>query len=210
MKCGARVNPGGLAVVLFCALFVSAGCEMEERVVSARGGLINMPGAQSGIKNEIEANRRGTAQRSASSEELQPLVDEEGRPIDPLRTQNEDGTVTLISKAPRHVVHHVRRTLIDGELDLLYEQVLSERTKSDYIRARRDPREAIDFMVENKKDILKFLARIRMGELSAGAFLQPRAGGVYTISAKVAPGQLRFTRLDVAWEHGQCRLVLIR
>lgn len=209
----ARSRLVGVALAMGVALAVVPGCAREEKVVAVHGIGHNVPGALSPLALEARKNRPPPEPEAeaAAEQALLNSPDASGEAKDPLRVENEDGTIRLVSTMPRHVMYHVRQTLAHEEYDLLYEQVLSERTKQDYRRQGSDPHEAIEYLRKNRDEVYKLFARLPAGSMSAGAFLRPMGGGVYRIQTQDAAERGRkFSYLDVVWEQGVCRLVVIR
>src|SRR5262249_17816711 len=136
--------------------------------------------------------------------------DKDGRPKNPLRAEDKDGKITLTLQSPRHVIIHLRETLMSGESELLYEQVLSDRTKQEYRKRGLDPKTAVDFLMENKVEIMRMLNKMPMGELTPGLFLKPVGGDVYRLQLQPSSERQRFTSIDFLWEWGICRLVVIQ
>lgn len=205
-----RTPSPAIAFTVACATVVG-GCATEERIVSIRGIGHNSPGAQAGWKREaaVRANASDGPDLKPVEAIAVPEMDEDGRPKNPLRTEGEDGTVTLVLRSPRDVVIHLRDTLLADEQDLLFEQVISDHAKEAYRGKGLDPRQAVEFLVQNKREVLRLLARAPMGEQTPGLFLRKMGGGVYRLD--VAPGDrtLKLQRLDFVWEAGKCRLALI-
>lgn len=188
------------AIVATCLMVLLAGCARTERIVAVRGILHNVPGAQHGGKQDesLESNRRRSGNSSQASPDGQQLV-----------IEHEDGTVTLVSNSPRHVVRHLWRGLLENDLDDFYQQILSEHTKMEYLERDRDPREAIDFLLKHREELVKFLSRMPLGELTPGLYLQKVSPDVYRL--KLAPSSdLKFRYADFIWEGRSCRLVVIR
>ncbi len=207
------------ALVLALLATTLGACE-ERRIVAVRGGLAGMPGAQGpGAEEQRRAEAREDGPETERLEdpgafallEAQTRANAEARgTLDraTLRVTDEDGGVTLVSTAPRHVVSHLRLLLAEGNRELLYDELLSERTKGVYIAQGRDPHEAVEFLFENKRDVLKLLARIPMGEFTPGMYLKPVGPSAFRMEV-TSRGDLVFTRLDIVWERGVCRLLLI-
>ena len=72
-----------------------------------------------------------------------------------------------------------------------------------------DPREAVDYLVKNRADVMKLFTQMPMGEMSPGLFMKPMGAGVYRLEVERRPEGSKFSKLDVIWERGVCRLVLI-
>ncbi len=192
---GARGLTAALAV--FACV---CGCTWEERIVDVRGILHDVPGAQHGGAQEEDGGstrRAGRGRSAAGPMDGQQLV-----------IEHEDGTVTLVSDSPRHVVRHLWRGLLENDLEAFYEQLLSDRTKMEYLDRGREPEEAIDFLLKHREELVKFLSRMPMGELTPGLYLRKVSPDVYRL--KLPPSSdLEFRYADFTWEGRTCRLVVI-
>ena len=196
--------------------FVAApltGCEMERRVISVRGGLAGIEGAQgqdlaeSGGASPV---RSDAFARIVAKQRQQAAANNPSLAPRSVRINHDDGSVTLILSSPRHVVLHLRQTLIQSEPELLYEQILSEQAKREYRQSGLDPHEAVKFLFEHRRDVLKMLQRMPQGELSPGMFLTKIGPNAYRMEIRGASAQgLMFRRLDVIWERGVCKLLSI-
>lgn len=126
-----------------------------------------------------------------------------------MRVQNPDGTITLNCFLPEHLVLHLRNCLAMAEADLILEQLLSEATKEEYAAQNRDPREAVDWLLTNQRDVILLLNRMTGGLSSPDVSWQSMGNGYRLILAPHLQRTFRFTKLDVVRESGQFRLLLI-
>ncbi len=201
-----------VVAALACAGWACPIVGCQERVVAVRGGLQNMPGAKGGIRVEGDEAAPGKdyerllAKYRHYDEDLVP----DGR--HPLRLVDKDDPedVTLVLNSPQHVVVHLLETLQNRELELLYEQVLSDRLKRNYRELLRDPREAVEYLVRNEAEVRKLLATMPAADQTPGLSLRPLGENMYRIRA---PGNgsldMKFQNLDVVIEGGRFRLLLI-
>lgn len=205
-----RLTP---AALLCAAVIPLAACATERRVISVRGGLSGIQGAQGGELAQAERTDRPTGSayaELAARQRQQAAVGETETDPRALRITRDDGTITLISTSPRHVVLHLRQTLTQDEPDLLFDQVLSDRAKDAYRKNGLDPHDAVGFLIEHRRDVLMLLQRMPQGEFTPGMFLEKIGPGAYRLQLNGASGQgLSFQRLDIVWEHGVCRLLSI-
>mgnify|MGYP006299280873 CR=1 FL=1 len=237
MRIGAGLVGCAAALVVWCAV---AGCAAEERVVAVRGGLQNVPGAQGGIRAERPAGAGGGAggervspteawDRMLTSFYGEPDWPEPDADPHPLRVapENDPEDVTLVLRAPVHLLVHLRETLEREEADLIFEQVMSDRLKRNYREALKEPREGLVWIARNRRDILELLASLPNAELTAGAFLRPLGDRAYRLIAPGAGGLSgggggagvmggggagegrRFDFVDMVIEDGSFRLLLI-
>jgi len=208
-----------ITMALASAMLVVSGCQSERRVISVKGGLAGIRGAEG--QELAESQRidrpRGSAFGDLASEQRRQAIGEqptdgEAAPLNPntLRIAHDDGGFTLIMSSPRHVVAHLRQTLVQDEPELLFEQVLSNQSKSIYAAQGKDPHEAVEFLFSNRREVLKMLQRMPQGEFTPGMFLKKIGPSAYRLELSGANGQgLRLTRLDVVWEQGVCRLLSV-
>lgn len=204
---------GPLLIALAIALPLALGCESERRVISVRGGLSGIRGAQG---HDLAESERTDRPRSGAYADLAVQQREDaGRGAenaDPqsLRITLEGGRITLIMTSPRHVVLHLRQTLTQDEPELLFDQVLSDRAKGVYTEQGLDPHVAVDFLFDNRREVLKMLQRMPQGEFTPGMFLKKIGPSAYRLELNGANGRgLLLRHLDVVWERGVCRLLSV-
>ncbi len=218
------------AAVLMAAF--SIGC--ETKVVQRRGlHLEDVPGAEGGLAAERQAEKqrqeasawdslldqfpadepkpgeRG-ASESGSSRASTGATGSDGTDPGPLRRKAPDGTITLVLRSPSDVMYHVSQTLRNKEYDLLLEQVLSERLKTEYRKRMREPREAVDFLVGHEREIMALIAALPMGENTPGVLMEDIGPNAFRLRApeSMRP-DLRLTCFDVVIEKGVFRLLMI-
>lgn len=218
-----RVSVIAIAAVL---VLPGTGC-VEKRVVSVRGGLTGLPGAQGGIQPEgqptaqapgggwdrllstfddVNASDRGTKRPGTASS----AVSAAEMPSD-LRIRHEDGSETLVLKAPSHVMYHLTFTLERKEYDLLIEQVLSERTKAEYRKRALDPMAAAKWLARRQEDIARLFATIPQGEQTPGVLMETIGPNMFRLRAPtLMRSELRYDTIDVIIERGEFRLLMIR
>jgi hypothetical protein len=212
------------------ACLLNLGCQSEERVISARGGLYGLPGAQSGIIEAAPDNSKPNANSQVASgpwdnvlrafpgyeAPATPTDDPSAEPLSRgealgLRRVNRDGSVTLFARSPSDVMYHVMTTLENKEYELLLDQVIAEGTKSEYRNRGRDPNEAVEYLVKRRDDIAALFATFPMGDQTPGVQMQSIGRNIFRLTAPVAMTQeLRLHTFDVVIERGQFRLLMIR
>lgn len=149
-----------LAALLLCA--APGGCEEEQRVISDRGLLIGLPEA-----------KRADQQTTGSGVGVSPL---ETVSDDSLIRTTPTGERFIVCQSPRHVVYLFRRLLASGDESdgvLLYNQLLSDDTKRRAVLDGDDPQRVLEYFIDNKADILEFLAAMPMGEISPDVAYEP-------------------------------------
>ena len=184
--------------------FVAAlsACTPTERVVATRGGL----GLVAGQDGTMRAAPSAGGGRTWEMMLLEAYGPPPGEPIEgqSLRHRLEDGSTHLVSRAPAHLVLHLIQTLQQQEHDLLFEQLISEHTKSLLEDRGRDPREAIDYLVENEADVREALLALRGGADAPGIRLRSFGGNRYRLESSGRSGSARrFGSLDIRIEKGR-------
>ena len=183
-----------------------AGC--ETRIVAIKRGFGAIPGASSGIPVE----RDGPALKNWG-EVLQDLDAElPGEAVDGnvLRRRISSTEVMLVSQSPRHLLGHLGDVLRNGEWDLLYTQILSERVKQNYLDQGRDPRDAVEWFKERRDEILSLLVQMPAGEQTPGVFMRSIGPNMFSLrSPGGALSDLRYRTVQVIIEPEGFRLLLI-
>lgn len=182
-----KARAAGLAVV--CAGLV--GCAVEERVVKWDPPMAGLPGAQTGRPVVRE-------QSAFASPEAAP---------DGIAIENEDGTVTLVSRSGRHLMVHIWTTIENDEESLFVEQVLSDRTAGEFVERGYDPAEAYRELVKRKRDVAKLFAQMPQGEMTPGVLMEKVGEKTYRLGVS-GPGteELRWRFMDMVMEGGNWRL----
>lgn len=127
----------------------------------------------------------------------------------PLIVEHPDGSVTLNSPLPINLIAHLRRCLVEEQWEVIFEQLLSNETKQMYRSRGQDPQAAVEWLGQNRQDVLIVLTRMSNGVNSPDVVWD--ASGPY-IRMKIGSPvryQMRFTNLDVVRENGQYRLLMI-
>jgi hypothetical protein len=109
------------------------------------------------------------------------------------------------------VLEHLRTTIRNEEWDLLFEQLISEHTKTWFRDNGREPRDAVDIIEDNADAVLSFLSTVPMGVSTPGAQFDSAPGRAYVLKP---PGyewtDQRFTRLTMRIENNRFVLDGIR
>lgn len=199
------------AALVLALLAALAGCGEERRVIAVRGGLHDLPGAEGGVQIEKPLVASKAERQRASMQNPRGYADA-GEQNDLLRVAKPGGRVTLVSRNARELAFHLRQTLARDEIDLLYEQVISDRTKDRYEEAGLDPREAATFLMKHKDEVLRLIQNLHLAErlpMDLGDVIGPNE-----YELRVPPGQvdppLRFNAFDYVFERDACRLLLLR
>lgn len=199
------------SVLAVAALFGSSvACQPTTRVVSVRGGLQNIEGAEGGIRPDPSAASSTASLESIASRLYGPLP---GQPVDGnlLRRELENGDIVLVSRSPAELVFHLRRTIRDEEWDLIYEQLLSEQLKTAYEERGLEPTAAIEFIQRYAREITELLIMIPAGDQTPGAGFDRLGRNAYRIT--IPGGRLNetaFVSMDVVYEERTFRLRMIQ
>ncbi len=174
------------------------------------GGLARLPGATSNLPLDAVG-----PSAEDSTERWRELLGDTapGEPVEghALRRRLEDGTVVLVSRSPRELILHLYETLRDNELELLEEQVISQRAKQAYLASRKSPKDAVAWLVKHRKDVEELLATMPAGEQTPGVFMKPLGNNAFRLnSADAAALGLKLRRVDVVVEQGRFRLLTIQ
>ncbi len=126
-----------------------------------------------------------------------------------LRVENSDGSVTLNCFFPEHLVGHLRSCIAMGEIELIYDQLLSDAAKQAYADKQLDAHQAVQWLMTNQRDVIIMLGRMSAG-LSSPDVSWQSSGNTFRMQI-VSPvrSSLRFTTLDLIREKGQFKLLLI-
>jgi len=178
---------------LAMALLALAACAREERVVGQRSLLGGLPGAETRV---TPLGPRGqTADPAALDESTLEVV-------------QPDGSKRLVSKSGRHVMVHIWNTLQDGDAETFLRQVLSRRTRNEYLDRGLDPAQAFDRIRARRADIQRLFARMPMGERTPGVVYEQLGGRMFRfmLTGTAAKG-LSWVGIDMVYEEGNYRLV---
>lgn len=177
-------------ILAACALGALAGCR-EERIVSRRGMLSSLPGAQTQIPDERTTVRPDVLRTPSSG----------------IREVREDDTVVLHAKTVQHLMSHVVSTIQNDEKDLFVEQVLARRTRDEFRIRGYDPGVAFDEVVRRQRDVFKLFNAMPFGENTPGIYLQTIGRNEFRMQVpRSGRADLKWTGFDVVFEEGNYRL----
>lgn len=169
--------------------------------------------SESGIEAALKATNPNAGDwdyllAAGSNLDERKLTDEEATT---LRRINADGSITLISRSPSAVMYHLTTTLRNREYDLLLEQVISEKTKSEYRKRGADPMDAVKYLAKRQQDIQALFAAMPLGDQTPGVLIENIGPNQFRLAPPVAISQdLRFRQFDVIIEQREFRLLMIR
>lgn len=202
------ISPAAFARALTIALPVLiGGCAPEEKVVDIRGPLVNLSGAQGGLRDEFDRVR---ARQNTATPDAANVIDDAADPSK-LVVQNADGSVTLTRTEIRHVMVHLMRELEGEKDDLLLQQVLSRQTLDHWAAQGVDGPGLVAALRENRDDISRMFARMPAAEKSPSVRLEAMGGGVMKLAlVDGAATNMRFVELWVRLERDGWRFLWVR
>lgn len=205
--------PACALAALFAAAAVMTGC-VEERIISIRGGLHGLQGAETPLKMEAkQKGELGTTWDALLTEYYPPeSTGEAGEaaPGFPNRKILPDGSYVLLSRSPRDLIVHLYETLVAGEYDLMYSQLISQRTKDAYLEQGLDPEDAGRYLVRNRTAVIKFLQLMPAAEATPGVFMAATKRKSYELRVSNAQAvSSKYSKLECAIEDGRFVLVMI-
>lgn len=193
---------------------VLAACAPEERVVAVRGGFHSLEGVDSQLKLEARSTVSAPTSWDAILDRYYDADDElpgEPAPGYPNRREMADGSYYLITRSPRDLIIHLYETLNAGEFEMMYEQLLAERTKQAYRDEGLDPVEAGKYVVRNREHVIKLLELMPGGEATPGVFMKSTPGKTYVLSVPNAGAvSSKYSELEFTIEDGRFVLVMLR
>lgn len=133
------------------------------------------------------------------------MAEQEGN----LTVENEDGTITLNSPRPEHLIAHLRQHIVEGNADLIHDQLLAQAAKQAYADQGLDSHDAAHWLIANQRDVLLLLGRFAGGLSSPDVVSQSMGNGFRLRLAPHLERSFRFTTLDIVYENGQFKLLLI-
>ena len=139
---------------------------------------------------------------AADGEEVAPLL---------IREELEDGEIVLRSLLPEHVVSNTMTCLRYEEYDVLWDQLLSRSTRQAYESRGLGREHFAAFMDMHRREIMKCLNRMSFGFHGSDVILESDGWG--GLRARLSPFiavQFKFTKVDMAYEDGEMKLVMIR
>jgi len=182
-------------VVIAVGAGVLAGCQPEERIVNYKPFFSGLEGVQT-QQPEVREGKVVSAGAVDRSELSQEIV-----------IENEDGSVTLVSKSGSHLMRHIERTLYENEKELFVEQVLSEVTRREFEARGLDPTEAFDRLKEHERDIAELFARMPLGEHTPQVIMKSVGRNTFRVRLTgMGTEKLYWRGYDMVLEGGNWRL----
>lgn len=179
---------GGLITVGVVAVCFS-GC-VETRVIQKTKPILSgLPGSDGG---------GGAVVSGATRPEIL-------RPVEQIRIENPDGTVTLRSPTVRDLMRHILQTIAGDERELFTEQVLSRLTRTEFIERGFDPATTFDELKRRRDDLRRLFQAMPAGEFTPGILLEPVGRNVFRLRAE-GDETMRWKFMDVVFESGDFKL----
>lgn len=187
MEAGTRAAMGLALAALLGGLL--GAC--EEKIVSYHPMLGGLPGAET--TETVTAPPGARADPTAMHGKL--------------RQVDASGEVTLVARAPRHLMKHIYDTIFNDEPQLFIGQVLSQASKDEYFERGVDVMEAFKTLRERREDIHALFNAMPRGELTPGLFIEPQGGGAQRLCVYGrAARDLSWNGFDMIMEKGNWKL----
>jgi hypothetical protein len=187
-------------LLISCAL-LACGCQSEERIINYKPFMAGIDSAGSDV-----TVRSGQAHVKDGQVVGTGRIDDDQRATQ-IVIENEDGSVTLISRSGSHLMRHIQRTLYENERDLFTEQVLSEITKQEFRERGRDPAEAFDALKETEREIGELFSRMPLGEHTPQVIMDKVGRSMFRVKVTgVGVNDLHWRGFDMVLEEGNWKL----
>lgn len=181
------------ALCVLCLLLSS--CSPEEKVVRYKPFFANIADAQFGEQKPVNANA-GYADPTQVADDTKLVV------VKP------DGSKVLIAKSVQNMMAHLSRCLDENDDKLLIDQVLSQKTKDHYRDMGKDPKELVQALKANRKEVAKTFGRMPLAEHSPTVILEQPGDKTWIIKVTGAAAKdLQYTRLWARLEEGNWRFL---
>ncbi len=183
-------------------------------MIAVRGGLHGLPGTEGGIRPDAAAATGTPADPAARAATLQNprRYEFESEPDEMLRIERPGREPVLVSRNARELAFHLRQTLSREEPELLFDQVISDRTKDAYQMSGRNPRDAADFLMRHREQVLRMIQNLHLAErlpLDLGDVIGPNQYRL-TIPEGLVDPPLPFRTFEYVFEPSGCRLLMLQ
>ena len=203
---------GGLAI-LECAAAAAlvAGCK-EYRVEYHKRPAFYERAAMGKLPDEVTLDD-GTIVKYHSTQEQSSFGrtgDDKARPFQ-IREESEDGkTITLHAMVPEHVLTNALTCLRNEEYQLMFDQLLADRTKQEMERDGESTDECLEFFHKHRHELVATLTRMIAGLPHEEVSITPLREGVTRcrLRPQVAEG-FRFKIVDVVKEGEGLKLLMV-
>jgi hypothetical protein len=205
-RCAAAgvAGAGGAAALL-------AGCEPYRVEYHQRPGFYAQAGA---VTDDEVTLKDGTVvvfrTRGEDDRATSRRRDEDARPLE-IREERPDGSIVLRALVPEHVLANTLTCVQKEEYELIWDQILSERTRQAYVENVQGFEEFKAFFQRNRRELARTLMRLLLGIPRQEVIMENAGDG--TIRCRLRPHVARefdFTAADIVSERGGLKLLIIR
>ncbi len=128
-----------------------------------------------------------------------------------IREEFDDGTIVLRAFLPQHVLANTMTCLRNQEYELIWEQLLSERTKRSYEAREQDYEDFAVFFATNRLELAATLTRLMLGLTRGESFMGNIGDGVvrFYFHPRIGP-EFKFKTVEVVAEGGSLKLLMIK
>lgn len=184
-------RPHRTLIAVAAAALLAPGC-VEQRVVSVKGLLVGLPGAETQMPVGARVAAKPDVLRTPQSG---------------IREEHEDGTVVLHAITIQHLMTHIVHAIQNDESDLFVEQILCEQTLDEFKQRGVDPHLGFDEVVRRQRDVFKLFNAMPFGEATPGLFVQTIGRNEFRLAVpRSGAGDLRWIGIDTVFERGNYRL----
>jgi len=127
-----------------------------------------------------------------------------------IREELDDGTIILRAMLPQHVLANTMTCLRNQEYQLIWDQLLSKRTKRSYELHDQGYDQFAAFFAANRLELGATLTRMMLGLSRGESFMENMGGGVilYRFHPRIA-SEFEFKTVKVIAEDGGLKLLII-
>ncbi len=128
-----------------------------------------------------------------------------------IREELDDGTIVLRAFLPQHVLANTMTCLRNQEYELIWEQLLSERTKRSYEAREQGYEEFAAFFTANRLELAATVTRLMLGLSRGESFMGNVGDGVvrFYFHPRIGP-EFEFKTVEVVAEGGGLKLLMIK
>ena len=128
-----------------------------------------------------------------------------------IREELDDGTIVLRAYLPQQILANTLTCLRNQEYELIWEQLLADRTKHSYELREMGYEAFAAFFGANRMELAATLTRLMLGLSRGESFMENVGGGVvrFSFHPRIAP-QFEFKVAEVVGEGGGLKLLMIQ
>ena len=128
-----------------------------------------------------------------------------------IREELDDGTIVLRAFLPQHVLANTMTCLRNQEYELIWAQLLSERTKRSYEALEQDYEDFAVFFAAHRLELAATLTRLMLGLSRGESFMGNVGDGVvrFYFHPRIGP-EFEFKTVEVVAEGGGLKLLMIK